>query len=184
MPDDQLIKVQLPKPWPEFLKEVDGKLADSVHLHCIGGFIATAVYGVPRYTGDLDYAGIVPKQAAQGLQDLAGPESGLARKYKVCIHSAGIVDLPEDYESRLRQLDLELPHLHIWIVDPYDLVLAKLTRNSPKDREDVKFLSRHLKLDFQILDQRWKNEMKPWVPNADRHENTINSVWKDYFGSQ
>ncbi len=53
MPDDRPLNIALPKPWPEFLAEVDRKLTGTIHLHCIGGLVATAVYGVPRFTGDL-----------------------------------------------------------------------------------------------------------------------------------
>ena len=67
------------------------------------------------------------------------------------------------------------------ILEPYDLLLSKLTRNSPKDREDVKYLAAKLNLSFNTLLERYAKEMKPWLPNADRHELTLNIVWKDYF---
>ncbi len=181
MLDDSLGRIRLPKPWSEFLAEVDWQLTDTVHLHCVGGFTATVVYGIPRHTGDLDYIHVVPRQAAQELEHVGGPGSALAKKHKVFIHSAGVVELPYEYENRLRELDLGLTRLHIWIAEIYDLILSKLTRNSPKDMEDVKFLAGRHQLDFAVLYERWSSDMKIWVTNAERHENTLNLVWKSYF---
>jgi len=67
------------------------------------------------------------------------------------------------------------------ILEPYDLLLSKLTRNSPKDREDIKYLAGKLNLNFSTLLERYSKEMKPWLPNVDRHELTLNVVWKEYF---
>jgi len=64
--------LSLPKPWPDFLKAVDAQLSQEVNLHCLGGFVLTALYAVPRYTGDLDYIEIVPRAAANEL-DIPNP---------------------------------------------------------------------------------------------------------------
>jgi len=64
--------LSLPKPWPDFLKAVDSQLSQEVNLHCLGGFVLTALYAVPRYTGDLDYIEIVPRAAANEL-DIPNP---------------------------------------------------------------------------------------------------------------
>ena len=47
-------------PWKEFLAELDSKLKDPLELHCIGGFVFTFFYGLPRTTGDIDYYTAVP----------------------------------------------------------------------------------------------------------------------------
>ena len=178
MPSD----LELLLPWPAFLSEVDQGLSEPVELHCTGGLVLAVLYGVPRSTGDLDYIAAVPKSASEELERLAGPESKLARRFGVCIHSVcGIADFPEDYEERLVPLNVELSNLALKVLEPYDLVLSKLTRNSPKDREDVKYLASKLKLSFQTLWERFAEEMKPWVPNSDRHELTLTRVWQEYF---
>ena len=64
--------LSLPKPWPDFLKEVDARLSQKVELQCIGGFVLTALYGIPRATADLDYIAAVPKQAAEELERNCG----------------------------------------------------------------------------------------------------------------
>ena len=172
----------IPSPWPDFFVAVDQGLTSAVELHCVGGFVLTAVYKLPRTTGDLDYISITPQYLASPLEELAGVASPLAKKYRVYIQSAGgITDYPEDYETRVQVLPLELSKLTLKTLDPYDIVLSKLARNSPKDRWDVQFLSSQLGMEFHILYERWEKEMKPWIANAERHETTLNVVWKPYF---
>ncbi len=173
----------LPSPWPSFLEEVDEELKAPVELHCLGGFVLTVQYGMPRRTDDLDYISVIPRAAAAELERLAGRGSKLSQKYKIFLQNVGAIpDLPDSYEERLVQVELGLSKLSLkLIVDPYDLALSKLTRNSTKDREDVKFLSTQLHLSFKELVARFDAEMKPWLPNLDRHSLTLEKLWKDYF---
>ena len=103
--------LSLPKPWPDFLTEIDARLSQIVKLHCLGGFVLTALYGIPRYTADLDYIDVMPRTAASELEKIAGKESALCRKYKLFLQNVHIADPPEDYESRLQELKLNLEKL-------------------------------------------------------------------------
>jgi hypothetical protein len=172
--------LSLPKPWPDFLKEIDARLSQRVILHCLGGFVLTALYGIPRFTADLDYIDAVPRTAVNELENIAGRESALCRKYKLFLQNVGIADLPEDYEDRLQELTVNLEKLMLWALDPYDLLLAKVTRNSPKDQEDAKYLIAKLKLNFKTFYERWEKELAARVANRRRHELTI-ELWKEYF---
>jgi len=175
------ISITLDKPWPDFLKEVDSALARKVSLTCVGGFVLAALYGIPRYTGDVDYIEVMPADALSEVEEVAGRGSALAKKYRLCFQNVGgVTDLPEEYGSRVKELDLRLQKLSLRGLEPYDLLLSKLTRNSPKDREDAKFLVRKLRLTFATFYARWQHEMAPWVANRDRHELTV-QLWKDYF---
>ena len=174
------ITLSLPKPWPDFLKEVDAQLSQKVNLHCLGGFVLTALYDIPRPTADLDYISAVPEEAQEEIERLAGRESALCKKYKLYFQSVGIADLPEDYESRIQELKLNLEKLKLFALDPYDILLAKITRNSPKDQEDAKYLIPKLKLDFKTFSDRWEKELGPIVSNRRRHDLTI-ELWKEYF---
>ncbi len=175
----------LPSPWPAFLKEIDQALTAPVELHCLGGFVLTILYGLPRPTDDLDYISVIPLESAKELESVAGLGSKLCKKYKVFFQSVGgITEVPESYEERLIPFDLGLGKLSLKVLEPYDLVLSKLARNSPKDREDVKFLAAKLKLSFKTLMARFEAEM-PGLANLDqhlhnRHRNTL-ELWKEYF---
>jgi len=177
------VKITLPKPWPEFLADVDKGLDQRVDLHCVGGFILVVLYGAPRTTSDLDYISIRPSEAAKKIDAIAGRDSRLANKYKVFLQGVGVADFPADYEIRLQKLELKPRNLCLWALDPYDLILSKLTRNSPTDMEDVKFLAKKLKLQFTTLYSRWEQELKPYVERTAWHEQTLNVVWRDYFAS-
>jgi hypothetical protein len=173
-------KVSLPEPWRSFLTEVDEALQQEVTLHCLGGFVLTALYALPRPTGDIDYISINPNGVQEELFRIAGLGSPLSKKHKLYFQRVGVADYPEEYESRLMPLEIGLQKLKLLVFEPYDLVLSKLCRDSPKDSEDVKFLVGKLNLNFEVLYKRWSSEMKPWVAVADRHETTI-QLWKEYF---
>lgn len=172
----------LPKPWPAFLKEIDLQLSQEVKPLCLGGFVLSVVYGIPRFTGDLDYIEVVPRAAANELEEIAGRESALCKKYRLFVQNVGIADLPEDYESRVQALDLGLKKLQLYGLDPYDILLAKVTRNSPKDQGDAKFLIAKLGLDYKTFYDRWEKEPAPRVANGPRQDLTI-ELWKEYFSS-
>ncbi len=141
-----------------------------------------AVHKILRRTGDLDYILIHPGGAFQTLEEIAGQHSKLARKHQLYLQQVvGVADYPDDYEKRLRELDLGLKMLHLFVLDPYDLVLSKLTRNIGRDREDVKDIAQQHSLRFSVVSKRYEKEMKPWIPNADRHHLTLYEVWKDFF---
>ena len=166
-------------PRPAFLADVDQSLSEPVELRRVGGFVIT-VYGIPRSTADIDCIAVVPEQAIEDLERIAGRDSALAKKHKVWLQ-VGVADSPENYDSRLTTLPLGLKKLTLRTFDPYDLILSKLTRNSDKDMEDVQALAQKLNLKFDVLMKRFQSEMT--VPNRARHEQTLNVVWKDYFNA-
>ncbi len=172
-----------PPPWDAFLDEVDAQLSTPVELHCVGGFALTTVYGVPRTTGDLDFTSVVPAQAASLLEEIAGPGSPLAEKHKLYLRRVGVDELPEAYQERLREVfPARFRRLRLFVLDPYDLALSKLTRNSAKDREDVRFLARSLTLEGAILRERYRKELRPYLANEERHDLTLKLWLEDYFG--
>ena len=176
-------KESLRQPWHAFLSELDTLLPHAVELRCLGAFLLTVVYALPRVTADLDCLAVLPSDATVLVEELGGRNSRLAKKHRVWLQhvGVGIVDLPDDYEQRLEHLDFGFEKLHLSGLDAYDLVLSKLTRNSPKDREDVKFIAHQQNLSYTVAYERFLKEMKPWVARADWHEGTLQKVWKEYF---
>ena len=174
-------ELDLPQHWKLFLEAVDKQLETPVTLHCIGGFVVEVVHKILRTTGDLDYISIRPCGAFQTLEELAGKQSKLARKHKLYLEQVvGLADYPDDYEKRLRELDLGLKMLHLFVPEPYDLILTKLARNFGKDRDDVKELAQLQNLSFAIFSRRYEKEMKPWIANAEMHDLTV-QLWKEFF---
>jgi hypothetical protein len=70
----------------------------------------------------------------------------------VYLQVVGVVMLPEDYESRLVEMfPGAFKHLRLLALDPYDLALSKIERNSQRDRDDVKHLARVVPFDLEVL---------------------------------
>src|SRR5271169_3220019 len=173
-----------PQPWANFLKDVDARLTHPIELHCLGGFAVSLCYGMPRPTGDIDYILVRPQEQQPFLEQVAGQESGLSKKYGIHFQYVTVCNLPENYEERLREIfSLFCANIKLQILDPYDLALSKLERNSPKDREDVEHLARHVPLDPEKLRKIYQDEMRPYLVNEARHDLTLN-LWLEFFFGQ
>ena len=164
----------LPVRWNAFLSEVDGLLRHSVELHCLGGFVLAALYGLPRPTGDVDYIAAIPSNTVTDLDSIAGQDSALARKYGLYFQHVTVADVPEGYADRLAELfPGQFARLRMLALEVHDLVLAKLVRNSPVDLEDAMFLAKTGKLDETVLSQRYEQELRPYLANERRHDLTL-----------
>ena len=176
-------------PWKQFLDELDPLLGEMllgepIELHCIGGFAVVAAYDLQRSTNDLDYVTLIPAHCGQDLEQLAGQESALARKYKVHVHRASIASLPTNYEDRLSEVFAgRFRNIRLFVLDPYDLVLSKLSRNIERDREDVKHLVRTQKLDPTILRERYNELRVNLIGPPETHEATL-EFWIEAFFSE
>jgi len=166
-----------PPRWSAFLKEVDGLLPSSVELHCLGGFVLAALYGLPRPTGDLDYIAAIPLDSLAGLEKIAGKDSALTKKHGLYFQHVTVADVPENYTNRLTELfSGRFSRLHLLALEVHDLVLAKLVRNSPVDLEDAKFLAKAGKLHENVVRKRYQQELRPLLSNEARHELTL-KLW-------
>jgi hypothetical protein len=181
MPTDSKTEISdsLPSPWKEFLLEIDSMLREPLELHCIGGFVICHFYGLPRSTGDIDYYTAVP--ADFNLIEVAGEGSPLAEKYKVCLHRVAIITLPEEYETRLKEMFPGMfKQLRLYAPDPYDYILSKLERNTSKDRDDADYIFKTQKLNSQDLRERYERELGPNLANEERHDTTL-KLWIEIF---
>jgi len=173
---------ELPNPWRAFLIGVDGQLPRPIEIRCLGGFVAAFYYDVPRPTNDVDYVEVVPHDAMGTLQEIAGPDSPLARKHRVHFQHVGVASLPESYAERLAELfPGRFRHLRLLALDPHDLALSKLTRNSPIDRADVAQLATVVPLDAKILRARYQRELRPIIiGDPDQHDRTL-EMWIEAY---
>ena len=176
---------ELRNPWRAFLVDVDTRLPRSIEIHCLGGFVAALYYDLPRPTNDLDYVEVVPYDAMATVQELAGVESALARKHRVHFQHVGVASLPESYAERLTELfPTRFRRLRLFALDPHDLALSKLTRNSPIDREDVAQLARAVPLAASLLRARYRRELRPIIiGDPERHDRTLEMWIQAYFRS-
>ncbi len=169
----------LPQPWKFFFAEIDAGLSEELELHCLGGFVMTVLYGLERPTSDVDVLPIGSKPAIESLIDLAGEGSKLHKKYKVYLQVVGVASVPDNYEDRLTEMfPLTFKHLRLLALDPYDLALSKLERNTQRDRDDVRHLARTVPLDLDVLQERYKKELRLSLGNPEREDLTL-QLWLD-----
>ena len=180
MPPDKL-----PEPWHSFLAEIDRLVTEDIELHCIGGFVVSLRYGLDRPTGDIDIVQAKPAKAKAWLTATAGAGSALHKKHKVYLQVVTVASIPENYESRLTELfDGQFRRLRLFVPDPYDLALSKLTRNFDIDADDVKHLAAACDLDLEMLKSRYESELRPIViGTVDRHDRTL-QLWIDAITEQ
>ena len=75
-------------------------------------------------------------------------------------------------------------NLRLLVLDPYDLVLSKLSRNVERDREDVEYVVKTQHLDAAILRARYEQELKPYlIGPVERHDNSIKFWIEAYFNA-
>ena len=154
----------------------------TTQLHCCGGFVVTQLYGVARFTSDVDFLGVVP-DAWNELTKLAGKGSSLHQKHKVYLDAVTVATPPENYHERLIPLFAGAwPRLHLFALEAHDLALSKLERNLDRDRDDVQELARAGYLHPDVLEQRYYAEVRPnLLAHEARHDLTLRLWLESYW---
>jgi hypothetical protein len=175
----------VPEPWASFLSNLDAELSEETQLSCVGGFAMTVQCGFRRPTSDIDVLSIAPLHQSRMVLEIAGAGSRLHRKYGIYIQvMGGVVTLPENSDERKEDLfPGHYKNLRLFGLNPYDLALSKLERNSQLDRDDVKYLFRTAKLETDVLDRRYREEQRPYLSNAARHDLTL-KLWREMLREQ
>lgn len=174
----------LSAPWGSFLSELDTSVDGAVELHCMGGFVITQHYGLDRATADFDALMITPPEQRDRLLAHGMRGGPLHKKYGVYLDFVTIATVPEDYDQRLVDfLPGTFKHLRLLVLDPYDLVLSKLERNTRRDREDAGYLARTVPLDLGLLRQRYEKELRPYLGNPRREDLTL-QLWIEALEEQ
>jgi len=173
---------KVPEPWLSFLREVDQALEGPVEVHCLGAFALRVLSGLSHPTADIDVVEVAPRKATRHLLAIAGEGSLLWRKYRLYIDKVGVAQYPENYASRLVDITPRgLRRLRVMALEPHDVALAKLARNSPRDREDVAFLVQNGVLDAHVLRSRFETELRPHLSNPEREALTLDLWLEEFF---
>ena len=87
--------------------------------------------------------------------------------------------MPDNYDERLTiDLDASFEKLQFRIFERHDLVLAKIVRNSDKDRADVAAIAGGPGLDIDVLRARYVEELRPKLGKPEREDLTL-ELWID-----
>lgn len=178
-----MTRQSLGPPWAAFLRDIDAALTTNLELHCLGGFVLSVLFDLPRVTSDIDYIAAAPANRTAELEDLGGRGSRLARKHGVYLQLVTVSDFPDDYADSLTDIAPgQFPRLRLRALATEDVVLAKLTRNSPKDIHDVQFLAKRGAIDPDVLAKRYRENLRPYLANVERHDLTL-ELWLEEIAS-
>jgi Nucleotidyltransferase of unknown function (DUF6036) len=165
------------EPWRSFLVDLDALVEHEVQLHCCGGFVVTALHGLARTTADLDVLAVLPHAEQRVLAAVAGRGSKLHETHGIYLDIVTVATHPDSYEERLTEMyPGTFRHLRLFALDPYDLVLTKLTRNADRDRSDLEYLATAVPLDTNVLRERYHNEMRSYLGVPAREDLTL-ELW-------
>lgn len=164
-----------PNPWDSFLQDIDEFVSDETHLYLLGGFVVTVVYGASRSTSDLD--ALTSIKPDPKLLEFAGQGSDLHHRHKVYLDPVGVAPLPENYDDRLTEIFADAyENLSLFALDPYDIALTKIERNTERDRDDVKHLAKVVPFEIDVLSERYHNELRVYLGNPKREDLTL-KLW-------
>lgn len=167
----------VPEPWHSFLRDLDVAVREEVHLVCMGGFVITQLYGFSRPTADIDTLSIAPRAEEAVIRQLGSRGGPLHARHQVYLDLVAVAHLPEDYEGRVSEMFPGVfERLRLFALDPYDLALSKLERNIERDRADVLFLARTIPFDLDILQERYRKELRWQLGNPEREDLTL-KLW-------
>ena len=171
---------QIAEPWNSLLSDLDRGLSTPLVLHCLGGFAINLTYGLPRHTEDNDVCEVAPSNAKIDVLRLAGEGSPLHTKHHVHVQVVKKASLPYYYEERLNEpFRGAFRQLQLLVLDPHDLALSKLGRNSDADIEDVKFLGTSVPLDINLLRLRYYEEVRPYLTGPPERGDSTVDLWCD-----
>ena len=127
--------------------------------------------------GRKDRSTNVPRDQAAIIRELGSRGGPLYTKHKVYLDCVAVACVPEDYEERLTEMYPQaFRRLRLFALDPYDLALSKLERNIQRDRDDVRFLARTIPFNLEILQERYRKELRWQLGNPAREDLTL-KLW-------
>ncbi|MGD0942218.1 MAG: DUF6036 family nucleotidyltransferase, partial [Terracidiphilus sp.] len=132
-----------------------------------------------RPTADVDVVELAPRAAAEIRMELGIRCGPLHQKYRTYFDRVTVAALPESYEDRLVEMfPGAYRNLHLMALDPYELALSKLERNSQKDRDDLRFLARNIPLNLDLFQERYATELR-WQLGVPKREDLTLQLWLD-----
>ena len=171
---------EIPEPWNSFLTDLDHAISTPIVLHCLGGFAINLIYGLPRQTADIDVCEVAPNSAKTEVIGIAGHGGPLHRKHGVYLQIVTMASLPENYEARLKEVfSGSFRKLLLRVLEPHDLALSKLGRNSDVDIDDVKYLGLTAPLDLDLLRARYFEEVRIGLIGPPERGDLTLDLWCD-----
>lgn len=151
------------KPYIEKIEAFAKARGESIELLLIGG-LALSLYGLPRYTIDIDGEIKCGSETYFRLLEYLKKE-GAAFNISGNISGWGIVPLPLNYQERAKTV-YSGEYLTLKILDPVDFVFSKLMRGTEDDLKDIMDIIRKFNIPEESLNKREKLIQFPRDPET------------------
>lgn len=70
-------------------------------------------------------------------------------------------------------------HLRLMVMDPYDVALTKLKRDSDKDFQDVLQLAEKIPFDLELFEQRYNEELRDYTTGKAEDNDITFNRWRE-----
>ncbi len=134
----------------QFVKSAKSK-GERIELLLIGG-LALSLYGLPRYTIDIDAEIKCDSETYFEFLEYMKHE-GTAFNISDNISGWGIVPLPSGYQDRAKTI-YSSDYLTIKVLEPVDFVFSKLMRGTEEDLRDIMDVIRKFNITKDSLTER------------------------------
>ena len=151
------------KPYIERIEAFAKARGESIELLLVGG-LALSLYGLPRYTIDIDgEIKCVSETYFELIEYLQ--KDGAAFNLSGNISGWGIVPLPANYQERAKTV-YSGEYLTLKILDPVDFIFSKLMRGTEEDLQDIMDVIRKFNISKESLIEREKLIQFPKDPET------------------
>lgn len=141
---------------------------------CIAGSVPTLIDGLTvRPTDDIDIVDEVPEEMREQRDVL----EQVAKKYGFTLGHVQSHYLPANWRERLQHFG-DFGNLSVFLCDPYDIFVSKLSSKKEKHRDDLCALSS--RLDKELIRKRLLSDGKQFLDNQ-FEKPTIVENWKFVF---
>lgn len=151
------------KPYIEKIEAFAKARGESIELLIVGG-LALSLYGLPRYTIDIDGEVKCGSETYFELIEYL-KKDGVAFNIGDNISGWGIVPMPSNYQERAKAVYLG-EYLTLKILDPADFVFSKLMRGTEEDLQDIMDVIRKFNISRESLNEREKLIQFPKDPET------------------
>lgn len=170
------------------LRELDARLEDPPREVWMGGGAAILLaYDGTVATVDIDLIGEKTGLLLH-LSGLAPKGSALHRSTHLYCDVVPPGLFPSEFGWRSRAIAIDLPelsHLRIRVLEIHDLILSKLKRFSPKDREDIRHLSGRTQVDLGTLRERYRDARLFFdYDQREKLDSNFNLVETEFLGAE
>jgi len=160
----------------DFLEEIDNELDKPIILVAVGG-TALTLLGVKPSTIDVDFT-----LSADDYEEFQRVLATVHHGFEVHCFLGSMIfsqDLPDDYLEKSSSVKTRLKHIELRTLSPLDIVVTKIGRLDPRDKEDIANCIRIFRLTRQQVAERAKQV--DYVGREENYQINLKHVLENLF---